>query len=121
MVNDGENDYFEIKKNSKEYELRSFYDSNLKNDRINLHPEYQRDFVWNAYKQNLLIDSIMRSFVVPHFIFIKDYSGKYKQECIDGHHRLTVIKHFITGKKLKGNYVRWRKKIDGTVENIFYE
>ena len=35
---------------------------------------------------------------------------------------MTVIKHFITGEKLNGNYVKWQKKNqNGKIENIFYE
>lgn len=33
-----------------------------------------------------------------------------------------MIKHYITGDKLNGNYVRWKKKNkEGIIENIFYE
>ncbi len=65
-------DYFEIDTKTSQYVLRSFYDQYLSKDKINLQPEYQREFVWNCKKQDLLIDSIMRSFVIPSFIFIKE-------------------------------------------------
>lgn len=65
-------EYFEIDTETSQCSLRSFYDQYLMKNKINLQPEYQRDFVWNGDKQNLLIDSIMRSFVIPGFIFIKD-------------------------------------------------
>jgi hypothetical protein len=121
-IEDDADDYFEIEKHISQHGLRSFYDSYLIKDKINLQPEYQRDFVWNADKQNLLIDSIMRSFVIPNFILIKDHSKKYTYECIDGQHRLNVVKYFITGEKLKGNYVRLQKKNTKCIlENIFYE
>lgn len=121
-----EDDYFEIDTKTTQYELRSFFDQFLLKNKINLQPEYQREFIWNSDKQDLLIDSIMRSFVIPNFVFIKgataDDKKKYNFECIDGQHRLTVIKHFITGEKLNGNYVKWRKKdANGKTINVFYE
>ena len=115
-------EYFEIEKHISQRGLRSLYDSLLVKNKINLEPVYQREFIWNSDKQNLLIDSIMRSFIVPNIIFIKDYSENYTYECIDGQHRLNVIKCFITGEKLKGHYVRWQhKKGNRSIENIFYE
>jgi len=115
-------DYFELETNTSQNGLRSFYDQYLVKNTINLQPEYQREFVWNSTKQDLLIDSIMRCFVVPSFIFIKDESKKYNYECIDGQHRLSVIKHYISGEKLNGNYVKWRKKNrDGDIEHVLYE
>jgi hypothetical protein len=115
-------DYFEIQTQTSTHGLRSFYDTDLKKNRINLQPEYQRDFAWNAEKQNLLIDSIMRSFVIQSFIFAKSDKKEYKYECIDGQHRLSVIKHFISGEKLNGHQIRWqRKNAKGITENIFYE
>lgn len=121
-----EDDYFEIDTKTTQYELRSFFDQFLLKNKINLQPEYQREFIWNSDKQDLLIDSIMRSFVIPNFVFIKgattDDKKKYNFECIDGQHRLTVIKHFITGEKLNGNYVKWRKKdVHGKTISVFYE
>lgn len=116
-------DYFELDTQTSQYGLRSFYDQYLVKNKINLLPEYQREFVWNNTKQDLLIDSIMRTFVIPGFIFIKeDTNKKFNFECIDGQHRLTVISHFISGEKLNGNCVKWRKKnSEGVVENVLYE
>jgi hypothetical protein len=117
-----DSEYFEINTHTAQYSLRSFYDQYLAKKRINLQPTYQRDFVWNNKKQDLLIDSIMRSFVVPNFVVIKTDDNNYSFECIDGQHRFTVIKHYITGEKLNGNYVKWIKKNkEGIKENIFYE
>lgn len=103
--------------------LRSYYDQYLIKNKVNLCPEYQREFIWNSSKQNLFIDSIMRKFPIPGFIFIKDSTGSYSYECIDGQHRLSVIYHYIKGEKLNGNYVRWvrKDKKTGKFTNTFYE
>lgn len=111
----------EIESSTAQHALRSFYDQYLKKNRINIQPEYQREFVWNGEKQNLFIDSIMRKYIIPQFILIKT-KDDYAFECIDGQHRFTVIKHFITGEKLNGNYVRWRYKDENNKTiNVFYE
>lgn len=114
-------DFFEIKTKHETFQLRSFYDQYLSSEQINLHPEYQRDFVWNGEQQNLFIDSIMRGFIVPGIIFIEDDSEKYDYECIDGQHRLKVIRNFIKGEPINGHNTRWIKKNDDCIENIFYE
>jgi hypothetical protein len=116
---------FEIKtQTTTTYNLRSLYDQYIKINSLNLSPEYQREFVWNKNKQNLLIDSIMRNFIMPPVILIniQNCNNNYDYECIDGQHRLRVIKNYITGEKINGNHVKWiRKNNDGNIECVFYE
>jgi len=117
---DDYDDLFEIRTQMHQEGLKSYYDRYLLKNKIDLQPEYQRDFVWNEDKRDLLIDSIMRGFVIPQFVLIE--TDKKKYECIDGQHRLTVIKHFISGEKLKGKHVRWiTRDKDGNKEYVYYE
>ena len=106
----------------KTFQLRSFYDQYLKTNKINLCPEYQRDFCWNESKQNLFIDTIMKNYIVPMFIIIKKDKNEhgYDYECIDGQHRFTVIKNYIEGIKISDNYthIHWRKS---SKSKIYYE
>jgi 5-methylcytosine-specific restriction endonuclease McrA len=126
-VDNEEEREFVIQQKTTNYQLRSFYDSFLKNDKIILNPEYQREFCWNKEKQNLLIDSIMRSFIIPVFIIRKIESKTgFTYECVDGQHRLKVIKNYISGEPIDDNYVSWRKKSEDKTkkniyENIYYE
>ena len=117
-IDEAEN--FEMnKQNMVSFNLKSSCDQYIINNNLNLNPEYQREFIWNDKKQNLLIDSIMRNFIMPPVILINVYDNKskYDLECIDGQHRLRVIKHYITGEKLNGNYVKWiRKNDDGNIK-----
>ena len=66
-----DNNRIKIDYEVKTFQLRSFYDQYLKTNKINLCPEYQRDFCWNESKQNLFIDTIMKNYIVPMFIIIK--------------------------------------------------
>jgi hypothetical protein len=105
------------------FQLKSFYDQYMKTDKINLSPEYQRDFAWNTQKQELLIDSIMNNYIIPLYIIYKTNNDKkYKYECVDGQHRMRVIKHYMSGIPLDENHIVWKKRnIDNQLESIFYE
>lgn len=123
--------FFTIESTTSSYQLRSFYDQYLKPGKIKLDPLYQRDFTWNSDKQNLLIDSIIRGYIIPNIILRRLKNGTY--ECVDGQHRLRVIKSFIefvwineTSNNATHNqtYVRWIKNEynDGKkeVKNVLY-
>jgi len=116
-----------IESKIKTVQLRSFYDQYLKNNKINLSPEYQREFCWNNEKQNLLIDSIMKNYILPMFIIIKNKNknkeNPYEYECIDGQHRFTIIKNYIEGKRITDKHPYWKvaEKEKKSYSKIFYE
>lgn len=65
----------------------------IKNDQIDLHPPYQRNFVWTLKDQKQLIDSIMRGYPLPNFIISLRKDGTY--EMVDGQQRATTISKFV--------------------------
>lgn len=88
-----------LKYDFESYEIKYIYETYLKNQEINLSPSYQREFTWSNDKQDLFIDSIINNYIIPPIILIKLNNKKgYKYECMDGQHRLTVLKHYIEGK-----------------------
>jgi hypothetical protein len=108
------------------YEINYIYETYLKQDgQINLTPSYQREFSWNNEKQNLFIDSVMNNYIIPPIILIKLNDRKeFRYECMDGQHRLTVLKHYIEGKSINPDdphYIHYTKIEDGKKVNIFYE
>ena len=108
------------------YEIKYIYETYLKNEgEINLSPSYQREFAWSNDKQDLFIDSIINNYIIPPIILIKLNDKKeYRYECMDGQHRLTVLKHFIEGKSINPNdphYIRYNKNENNKKMNIFYE
>lgn len=59
--------------------------------------KYQRKLVWTPNEKSMLIDSIMKSYPLPLFLFAKNVStSEYKGfEILDGVQRLTAIFDFI--------------------------
>jgi len=107
------------------YEIKYIYETYLKNDgEINLSPEYQREFAWSNDKQDLFIDSVINNYIIPPIILIKLNDRKqYRYECMDGQHRLTVLKHYIEGKPINPqdpHYIRYTKLENNKKTNIFY-
>ncbi len=65
----------------------------IKNGEINFSPSYQRNGgVWSEEKQLLLIDSILRGYIIPPVYFLKNASGVW--DVIDGLQRLHTIMNY---------------------------
>ena len=121
------------------YEIKYIYETYLKNsDEIDLNPSYQREFSWSNDKQDLFIDSVVNNYIIPPIILIKlntknnklksdnkiQDKNKFKYECMDGQHRLTVLKHFIEGKPINvkaPHYIKFIKKENDTITDIYYQ
>ncbi|KAJ7781155.1 hypothetical protein B0H16DRAFT_1497258 [Mycena metata] len=67
---------------------------------IDLNPSYQREVVWPASRQSLLIDSIFRNVWIPPVLFSvnEDEDGIPTRVCVDGKQRLTSIQRFMDGQ-----------------------
>jgi hypothetical protein len=102
-----------LKYDFESYEIKYIYETYLKNQEVNLSPSYQREFSWSNDKQDLFIDSIINNYIIPPIILIKLNTKKgFKYECMDGQHRLTVLKHFIEGKPVNPtipHYIKYTK------------
>jgi hypothetical protein len=108
------------------YEIKYIYETYLKNpNEINLSPPYQREFGWDNSKQDLFIDSIVNNYIIPPIILIQLHDKKgYKYECMDGQHRLTVLKHYIEGIPINlddQHFIRYTKCENNLKQSIFYE
>lgn len=72
----------------------------LKNDLIDLNPEFQRNGdLWDDEKKSRLIESILLGLPLPSFYFYIDSSHK-KWVVIDGLQRLCSLKSFMVDKSL---------------------
>ena len=116
------------------YEIKYIYETYLKNsDEIDLNPSYQREFSWSDDKQDLFIDSVVNNYIIPPIILIKlnnkknnthNDKHKFKYECMDGQHRLTVLKHFIEGTPINPkspHHIKFTKKENDTMNDIYYQ
>ncbi|KAJ3900468.1 hypothetical protein F5879DRAFT_992846 [Lentinula edodes] len=81
------------------FSVRSLYDD-IKRGLIDVNPEYQRDVVWKAEKQIMLIDSVFTNHYMPPVIFSVSYEEngtEVTKICLDGKQRLTSLQLFIDG------------------------
>lgn len=63
----------------------------IKDGDIDLQPDFQRNEVWPVKKQQRLIDSILRSWVIPPILLI---SNGRRLQVLDGQQRLASIRDF---------------------------
>jgi hypothetical protein len=68
---------------------------NLKRQRINTNPDYQRPAVWSKDKKQLLIDSILRDLDVPKIYLRRTGRNPDTYEVIDGQQRIRAIWEFF--------------------------
>lgn len=64
--------------------------------RINLNPDWQREYVWRGKRPSYLIESIFMKIPIPVIFLSKTKDGAY--EVIDGVQRLTTIYNFFEDK-----------------------
>jgi hypothetical protein len=77
----------------------------IREDELDLQPDFQRGEVWSESKKRLLIDTILRNWHIPP-IHVIERPDSHKQEVLDGQQRLAAIRDFVDG------IIR----VDGTVE-----
>lgn len=73
----------------------------FKKGRLNIQPEYQRQFVWDKVKSSHLIESALLDIPLPMVYLSEEKDGK--ENVIDGQQRLTSFFSFIDGKLPDGN------------------
>jgi uncharacterized protein with ParB-like and HNH nuclease domain len=64
--------------------------------RLNVQPEFQRQFVWDKVKSSRLIESALLDIPIPIVYLSEERDGK--ENVIDGQQRLTAFFSFIDGK-----------------------
>lgn len=69
--------------------------SNLKEDKINLKPPYQRNFIWTPSEQKELIESIKSNYPLPSLFLYKNQNNIL--DVVDGQQRTRTILRFTEG------------------------
>lgn len=65
----------------------------IKDKKLNLHPDYQRNFIWSPKEQKMLIKTIDDGYPLPNFFFEKKEDGTY--DMVDGQQRaMTILKYY---------------------------
>lgn len=89
----------------------------IRNKTIRLHPDFQRNAVWDTERKSLLIESMMLRIPLPMFYVSEGKDGIW--EVVDGLQRLTTIRDFILGPDSDGKGFRlkglefWGGSFDG--------
>lgn len=78
----------------KELTIEGLYQL-IVNNKVDLQPPYQRNFIWGKSDQQCLIDSILKGYPLPTFFLYKKNNGLY--EMVDGQQRAETICRFIKG------------------------
>lgn len=83
-----------------DFTLAALYEM-VRNNSINIRPDYQRRDRWDIEKQSALIESFLLNVPVPPIYFSEDEYGLYS--VIDGNQRITAIYEFLSNDlELKG-------------------
>lgn len=75
--------------------------------RLNVQPEFQRQFVWDDVKSSRLIESALLDIPIPIVYLSEEKDGK--ENVIDGQQRLTSFFSFIDGKFPDNNEFKLKK------------
>ena len=68
----------------------------INENKINLRPPYQRNFIWPTKDQKFLIESIKKGYPLPNFFILDNGNGNY--EMLDGQQRAITIHKFINNE-----------------------
>ncbi len=82
----------------------------IKDGELNLHPDYQRNFIWSPKEQKMLIKTIDDGYPLPNFFFEEKEDGSY--DMVDGQQRaMTILKYFNNEfKDLNNRYFKDKEK-----------
>ena len=83
-------------------ELRSCADLyRMKTEEIlDIHPEFQREFIWKKPDQTRFIDSLIKQLPIPSMCFSLDFKAQ-RWQVIDGLQRMSTICNFLSGDQGK--------------------
>jgi hypothetical protein len=82
----------------------------IQKNKIDLNPEFQRNFVWNDVQKSLLIESMLLKIPLPAFYFAEDKTGKF--QVVDGLQRLTVINQYLNNE-FKLRNLEYLRQLEG--------
>ncbi len=86
----------DIKIRNANWSIGNIFDLIYKYKKVDLSPDFQRDFVWNTKQQSLLIESLILGIPIPAFYLAEDSKGRFY--VVDGVQRLTTITRFLSNE-----------------------
>lgn len=89
----------------------------MKQKKINMDMEYQREFIWVEKQKSTLVESIFIGVVIQPVLF--NINKKEEMEVLDGKQRLSSIQDYTENKfcaKVNGEKL-WYSRVSGTLKN----
>jgi hypothetical protein len=100
-----------MKCSATELEIETL-NTRIKDEDIDLQPDFQRGEVWSPQKKRKLIDSILRGWRIPP-VHVIENKLSYVDEVLDGQQRLATIRDFMNDAiKVDGNLQPFDKNIN---------
>ncbi|WP_295965324.1 DUF262 domain-containing protein [uncultured Xanthomonas sp.] len=100
-----------IRITTKNFTLREVVEQ-IRQDEIDLSPDFQREYVWKRRQRTRLIESILLGIPLPAFYFNQEHDATY--QVVDGVQRLSTISLFMgNGHELNGSDLEYLKDLDG--------
>ena len=82
------------------------------------YPIQRADGQWDKSQKALLIDSVLKGFIIPHVYIVKDGTEDFSpMSVLDGKQRLTTLRDFAEDKNVWNMWVKIKKEIC-YIENI---
>jgi hypothetical protein len=100
-----------IRITTKAFSLRDVVDQ-IRDEEIDLSPDFQREYVWEPRQRTRLIESILLGIPLPAFYFNQSNDGTY--QVVDGVQRLSTISLFMKdGHRLSSVDLEYLTSLDG--------
>ena len=99
-----------IRIHTKHYSLRQVVDM-IRDEDIDLAPDFQRQYVWKAWQRSGLIESLLLGIPLPSFYFNEDGTGRL--QVVDGVQRLTTIFQYVTDPSFRLGEVTYLRDLEG--------
>ena len=97
LENEIESQQRNVSFDTKEYTIEIIVDKYLKDldDEKNefFVPDYQREFVWDEYRQSRFIESLLIGLPIPYIFLAETKDGRY--EIVDGSQRIRTLAAFL--------------------------
>lgn len=92
----------------------------IKNEDMDLQPDFQRGEIWTKQKKQKLIDSILRGWKIPPIHVIHNHDTAV-DEVLDGQQRLVTIRDFFNNEiSIDGNIQPEDARMKG-LDNLYYK
>jgi hypothetical protein len=100
----------QIRVSTKNFSIRNILDM-IREESLELAPDFQRNTVWKARQKSRLIESILLQIPLPAFYFAEDNDGLLR--VVDGLQRLSTVRDFVRTNGFSLRDLEYIKDVEG--------